>query len=98
MYYILSPDGTAVRTDALTWARWFETNSNNIRKTDVGPLQVSTVFLGIDHNFSGEGPPLLFETMVFPGQQQFRHSTYKEAIMKHGLIVERLRQELKALS
>lgn len=28
-------------------------------------VEVSTVFLGVDHNFYGEGPPILFETMVF---------------------------------
>lgn len=28
-------------------------------------LWVSTVFLGIDHNHTGRGPPILFETMVF---------------------------------
>lgn len=26
---------------------------------------VSTVWLGLDHNFSRSGPPLIFETMVF---------------------------------
>jgi hypothetical protein len=26
---------------------------------------VSTVFLGLDHNFGMNGPPILFETMVF---------------------------------
>lgn len=32
--------------------------------TQVGPYTISTVWLGIDHAF-GEGPPVLFETMVF---------------------------------
>jgi hypothetical protein len=27
---------------------------------------VSTVWLGIDHRYFGDGPPLIFETMVFP--------------------------------
>jgi hypothetical protein len=26
---------------------------------------VSTVWLGIDHRFGGDGPPLIFESMVF---------------------------------
>lgn len=29
--------------------------------------RISTVWLGLDHNF-GEGEPLIFETMVFPGE------------------------------
>ncbi len=28
--------------------------------------KVSTVFLGLDHNF-GDGPPILWETLVFGG-------------------------------
>lgn len=27
---------------------------------------VSTVWLGINHNFLGIGPPLIYETMIFP--------------------------------
>jgi hypothetical protein len=34
------------------------------RSPDGEVLQVSTVWLGIDHSFGG-GPPLIFETMVF---------------------------------
>lgn len=30
----------------------------------VGPYRISTVWLGLDHNW-GDGPPLIFETMVF---------------------------------
>lgn len=32
--------------------------------TEIGPYVVSTVWIGLDHNF-GNGPPLIFETMVF---------------------------------
>jgi hypothetical protein len=33
----------------------------------VGPYRVSTVFLGVNHNFGGGGAPILWETMVFSG-------------------------------
>jgi hypothetical protein len=48
------------------------------------------VFLGIDHNFFGDGPPILFETMVFGGpmdQDQRRYSTWDEAEFGHAAIV-----------
>ena len=32
--------------------------------TEIGPYVVSTVWLGLDHSFM-EGPPVIFETMVF---------------------------------
>jgi len=52
--------------DLLTWAHWIEENWRDrvVRQEDMGPYWISTVFLGLDHNW-GDGPPLLFETMVF---------------------------------
>ena len=50
---------------------------------------VSTVWLGLDHRFMSEGPPLIFETMVFrskknySGEYQERYSTEEEAIKGH---------------
>ena len=48
-------------------------------------VMVSTVFLGLDHNY-GDGPPLIFETMIFGGpldQWQDRYSTEEEAKLGH---------------
>jgi hypothetical protein len=40
----------------------------HIAITPVGEdTEVSTVWMGIDHNFFGEGPPLIFETQIFGG-------------------------------
>ncbi len=33
----------------------------------VGEAWISTLWLGINHNY-GDGPPLIFETMVFGGE------------------------------
>jgi hypothetical protein len=47
--------------------------------------QISTVFLSLDHNW-GDGPPLIFETMVFGGkydQEQERYATETEALAGH---------------
>ena len=55
--------------DVLEWARAFEEDDRVIaqgRHKERGKnVMVSTVFLGLDHNFFGVGPPLLFETMAF---------------------------------
>ncbi|MCX4232111.1 hypothetical protein [Streptomyces ortus] len=52
---------------------------------------VSTVWLGLDHNY-GDGPPLLFETMVFgegswAEQDCQRYSTELEARIGHTEMV-----------
>ena len=53
-------------------------------------LEVSTVFLGINHNWSDRGPPVLFETMVFRkgvGVECRRTSTWIEAAVEHERMV-----------
>lgn len=66
-----------------------------VAKTQVGPMEVSTVFLGLDHSYGGGGPPLLFETMIFcsqefgDGEYQKRCSTWDEAVVMHAKAVLR---------
>lgn len=83
-YYIL--DGkTPVQVAGVN--EWID-NSNenrNVKKDTFGKVLVSTVFLGMDHSY-GEGPPLLFETMIFGGKHndyQTRCSTWDEAVIQH---------------
>jgi hypothetical protein len=77
----------AVELDLLTWARWFEEGDRRVRHTRVmDSVDVSTVFLGLNHNYWG-GPPLLFETMLFwpggDGYEQRRCSTWEQAEKMH---------------
>ena len=67
MHYILNEAGEPVpEPDLMTWAKAFETMERKVKQEYVGPeLWVSTVFLGLDHNYTEEGPPILWETMVF---------------------------------
>lgn len=106
-YWILGgPDGhTPIKvSDAIQWARAFEQENRVVQQDDVGTLFVSTVFLGIDHRFGGEGPPLLFETMIFgepepkelfgkvceirPDLDMYRYSTWAEAEQGHKVALE----------
>jgi hypothetical protein len=55
---------------------------------------VSTVFLTLDHNLSDEGPPILFETLVFGGPHDgtmWRSSALGQAKKIHWEIVDSLR-------
>ena len=65
-YYVL--DGKIARkADFTEWARWYEKAKKRVDFTMVGDVSVSTVFLGFVHQY-GEGPPLIFETLVFGGR------------------------------
>ena len=88
--YILDKDGTPKEeTDLLVWAKWFDTADRIVKKTMVGNVRVSTVFLGLDHNFSG-GTPILWETMVFGGsmdEHMDRYATRQAALDGHAEVV-----------
>ena len=82
-----------VEASLMEWATFFE-GKDRIVKQETLPngLRVSTVFLGIDHNF-GDGEPLLFESMVFgikdDEEIQQRYSTYEQAEKGHQELVEK---------
>lgn len=87
--YILNDAGEPVEChDLMEWARWFEAN-DDARRVAADERQagnVSTVFLGLNHNF-GNGAPLLYETMIFGGEHdgyQERASTRAEAVREHA--------------
>jgi len=56
-------------------------------------VSVSTVFLGTNHTYDC-GPPELWETMVFGGEQDescYRYRSHDDAIQGHHRIVEQVR-------
>ena len=58
-------------------------------------VEVSTVFLGMDHNFGGKGNPVLWETLVFGGPldgEMDRYTSKQEAIAGHKRMVERVKK------
>lgn len=99
--YVLDESGNPVPCDDLmAWAQWFEASGRRVARDVIGESEVSTVFLGMNHNY-GEGPPLLFETMIFGGPQdsfQRRYSTRKEAMIGHRTIVELLKKRYERSS
>lgn len=85
------------RGEPISFRQWTELRDEHKRVayTEIGEVEVvSTVWLGIDHNFFG-GPPLIFETVVFGGpfdMTQKRYSTEAQALAGHDQMVARVRQ------
>lgn len=92
--YILNPDhSVSPCDDLLEWGRRFgDIAARMVAKSTVSvggkELRVSTVFIGLDHGF-GDGPPLLFETMVFgdDDDRTRRYSTWDQAADGHIEVV-----------
>jgi hypothetical protein len=78
------------RVDNLyVWARWRAElgNGNRVAEDHIGDVRVSTMFRGINHALFDDGPPLLFETIIFGGPHhmyQRRCATWTEAELCHS--------------
>ena len=68
-----------------------------IKQEDIGDFWVSTVWLGINHDFFNQGPPIIFETMIFPkkgkeidydDRYMDRYCTEEDAIAGHAKALE----------
>lgn len=79
------------------WGGLYENDENDSRRIGLtefpGGVWISTVHLGIDHQF-GDGPPLIFETMVFGPEEGYaqeldmeRYSTKEQAAEGHQRMV-----------
>lgn len=68
--YILDEKGKPVQEpDLMKWGAWMQNSDKRIvarteLTTPKGTVRISTVFLALDHSFSG-GIPVLWETMIF---------------------------------
>lgn len=93
--------------DLLAWARWMEGNRGKRHVADdrlTGEvdgesvaIRISTVFLGVDHNWFDRSDPLLFESMIFGGPHdgdQWRYASWDEAEAGHAEMLERERMWL----
>ena len=99
MWYILDDDHNPIempKTDMADWGAWMEAAMQNkrriVQQDQIGEFFISTVFLGIDHSFGFGGPPILFETMIFPKDSneetyQERYTTWDDALKRHRELV-----------
>ncbi|MBO0863493.1 MAG: hypothetical protein J2P16_00265 [Mycobacterium sp.] len=96
----LAPDGSEISRNE--WSRLFETRLEDMsdeswwrKQTKVGDKTVSTVWIGLNHQFA-VGPPLFWETMICEGDEYgdeaWRYSSREDALANHGRIVQALRE------
>lgn len=81
--------------DTLKWGRLFESEDRTVGQDQIGEVFVSTVWLGINHNVRPEGPPLIFETMIFGGphdREMWRYSTEAQAVEGHKRALKLVRE------
>ena len=65
-----------------------------VAETETRHYRISTVLLSVDHNLSGRGLPVIFETMVFKkgdweDLDMNRYCTKKQALAGHAAMVKK---------
>lgn len=92
-------DGTPIES-LEEWGNLMEdSNYKIVKQTTIGKVLISTVWLGLDHNFLLKGPPMIFETMVFKGSldgEQERYETEEQAKTGHEEMIKRVKGEPNA--
>lgn len=69
---------------------------SRVARTKCGTVTVSTVWLGINHNFMDAGAPIIFESMLFDSDEGdrdgecVRYCTEAEALEGHAALVASL--------
>ncbi len=94
--YIEIDGGVLLVDDLKEWMDIFYASDRDVMKTRLDDVYISTVFLGINYQW-GRGPPILYETMVFGGQNDEyteRYHTRQEAINGHERVVKMVEDRL----
>lgn len=105
MWYILDENNKPIECDDIVkWSEWEMQNEHRriLRKTKFNneQIEVSTVFLGLDHNYYFGGRPILWETMVFASglpidNNMDRYQSHKSAIKGHYEMCQQVEKYLE---
>ena len=101
-WYVLDENGEPrEEPDYLKASLWFETSlpARRVAEDVIRGVRVSTVFLALDHSHHPEGPPVLWETMIFNGDEDgsgSRYCTRAQAFAGHQRWVERIKKATAA--
>ena len=102
-HYFLNEDHSVRHCEFMEWAEQFKKMSHadtrHVGNDMINGHHVSTVWLGLDHNYYG-GPPLIFETMVFHGYScddiyMDRYTTWEQAVEGHKKAIQWVRDGCK---
>ena len=102
--YILDDKGNVKKeSDPIKWAAFLEPfEKRQVALSHIDKIRVSTVFLTMDHNFSGTGEPILWETMAFFGDNgdngdddddyTRRYTSKEDALIGHSEVVKQIEE------
>lgn len=92
--WVLDEDNKPVKARSIVeWGEFMQGDMRVVARQTVRPgVNVSTVFLGINHQWQRGHPPVLFETMVFRSDGTCRvagrYETWAKAVIGHVDVVQ----------
>ncbi len=96
-FYILRNKKPVPISSIDEWGRMLKRKDRRVAKTIIEggkeEIKISTVFLGLNENYSGHGKPVLFETMVFGGDldgDMYRYTSWTAAEKGHRKMIKRV--------
>lgn len=96
-YFTLDENDNVVPVDKYVWLDLDSVKANRIvKKTEIGEVEVSTIFLGMFFGSEDE-VPLVFETVIFGGefdQSRIRYASKAEALEGHDIFVKVVKGQL----
>lgn len=97
-YYKLEEKSVIPLADVREWAIWlkfFPDKKRVVAQDTVGSEMISTVFVGIGWPYDSDSANMVFETMVFDGDEAgdvvARYATWSEAEAGHAMCVDVVR-------
>ena len=93
--YILEKGEPVPCDDTMEWGKFMEDSDRILARATIErdgvATMISTVFLAVDHSFCMEGPPILWETMVFQNDKACnaftqRYANAEQAIAGHNFV------------
>jgi hypothetical protein len=100
-WYILDASGNPIPVTNASQMDEFWQSDRHIGNTERDGIQVSTVFLGLNHSFGHIGPPVLWETMIFGSEfdgEQERYTSRSAALAGHAAWVAKVFAEEETLN
>ena len=104
--YILDDDDRPVPSDPIAGARWRHAHRERLRvgrDRVAGDQELSTIFLGLDHGYDLDGPPVLWETAIISTHEDgntdtdivARYTTIEQARMGHATCIAMLEKRAR---
>ena len=100
--YILNAQGEPVaELNLLKWAEWFEHSDQQriVCQETISGIEVSTVFLALNHNFGNPMTPILWETKTFGAVKEITKrcsGNREQAEAMHFEVVQEVQKSIHA--